>query len=48
MGATSIHYDASKKHYKSAREAYQSLREEAQYEYGHDVQRYNCHVFIGG
>ena len=37
MGATSIHYDASKKHYKSAREAYQSLREEAQYEYGHDM-----------
>ena len=37
MGATSIHYDASKKHYKSAREAYQSLREEEQYEYGHDA-----------
>ena len=37
MGATSIHYSASKKQYKSAREAYKSLREEAQYQYGHDM-----------
>ena len=36
MGATTIHYEASKKNYKSAREAYQSLREEAECEYGHD------------
>ena len=36
MGATNIHYEASKKSYESAREAYQSLREEAQYEYGSD------------
>jgi hypothetical protein len=36
MGATNIHYTASKMDYKSAREAYQSLREEEQYEYGHD------------
>jgi hypothetical protein len=36
MGATNIHYQASKKQYKSAREAYQSLREEESYEYGHD------------
>jgi len=36
MGATSIHYEASKKNYTSAREAYQSLREEEQYEHGHD------------
>ena len=37
MGATNIHYEASKKQYESAREAYQSLREEEQYEYGHDA-----------
>ncbi len=37
MGATNIHYTASKKNYKSAREAYRDLREEAQYEYGHDM-----------
>ena len=36
MGATNIHYEASKKQYKSAREAYLSLREEESYEYGHD------------
>jgi len=36
MGATNIHYTASKKNYKSAREAYKALREDAQYEYGHD------------
>ncbi len=36
MGATNIHYTASKKQYKSARDAYQELREDAQYEYGHD------------
>ncbi len=36
MGATNIHYTASKKIHKSARAAYQSLREEESYEYGHD------------
>ena len=34
MGATNIHYSASKKTYSSAREAYKALREEAVYEYG--------------
>tara|TARA_B110000116_G_C16403511_1_gene388555 strand:+ start:19 stop:288 length:270 start_codon:yes stop_codon:yes gene_type:complete len=36
MGATNIHYTASKKSYESARDAYDSLREEEQYEYGND------------
>ena len=36
MGATNIHYTASKKNYKSAREAYQSLREDEVHEHGHD------------
>ena len=36
MGATSIHYTASKKHYKSSKEAYQGLRQEELYEHGND------------
>lgn len=36
MGATNIHYTASKKTYSSAREAYKSLVEQEQYDYGHD------------
>ncbi len=36
MGATNIHYTASKKRYKSVNEAYQELREEEIYEHGHD------------
>ena len=36
MGATNIHYTASKTFHKSARDAYRALTEEAQHEYGHD------------
>lgn len=36
MGATNIHYEASKKQYKSALEAFRELVEDDVYEYGHD------------
>lgn len=36
MGATNIHYRASKKQYKSALEAFKELVENDLYEYGHD------------
>ena len=36
MGATNIHYEASKINYSTADDAFDSLREEELYEYGHD------------